>query len=47
MESNNTIIYNVSNSAVRMDAILDAGNGNYSDNSSVPLRSTLTYTNGY
>lgn len=47
MESNNTINYNVAKSAERMDEILDAGNGNFSDKSSVPLRSTLTYTNGY
>ncbi len=47
MESNNTIIYDVDKSADRMDEILDASNDNYSEKDSVPLRNTLTYTNGY
>lgn len=47
MESNNTISYDVAKSAERMDEILNAGNGNYADKDSVPLRSSLTYTNGY
>jgi hypothetical protein len=47
MESNNTISYDVVKSSERMDEILDAGNGNYVDKDSVPLRSSLTYINGY
>lgn len=47
MESNNTISYDLDKSSDRMNEILDAGNGNYSDKDSVPVRSTLTYTNGY
>lgn len=47
MESNNTISYDVDKSSQRMDEILDAGSGNYADKDSVPLRSSLTYTNGY
>ncbi len=47
MESNNTISYDVDKSSERMDEIFDAGNGNYTDKDSVPLRSSLTYTNGY
>jgi len=46
MESNNTLYYDVDKSAERMDDILNAGNGNYSDGKIVPLRSNLTYTNG-
>jgi len=47
MEVTNRITYDIDKSAERMDAILDTGNGNYSDKSSVPARSTLTYTNGF
>lgn len=47
MESNNTIAYDINNSTARMDDILNAGNDNYSDATSIPLRSSLTYTNGY
>jgi class 3 adenylate cyclase len=47
VESNNTISYDVDKSSERMDEILNAGSGNYADKDSVPLRSSLTYTNGY
>lgn len=47
MESNNTITYDVDKSVKRLDDILNAGNGNYSDKDTVPVRSSLTYTNGY
>lgn len=47
MEANNHISYDVDKSSQRMDDILNAGNGNYSDSTTVPQRSSLTYTNGY
>lgn len=47
MEVTNRIIYDVEKSAKRMDDILDAGSGNFSDSSSIPARSSLTYTNGH
>lgn len=47
MEVTNRITYDVEKSAQRMDDILDAGSGNFSDSSSIPARSSLTYTNGY
>lgn len=47
MEVTNHISYDVDKSSERMDEILNAGNENYSDSSSIPARSTLTYTNGY
>lgn len=47
MEVTSRITYDVEKSASRMDDILNAGNGNYSDSSSIPARSSLTYTNGY
>lgn len=47
MEAKNHIIYDVEKSSQRMDDILNAGNGNYSDSTSIPQRSSLTYTNGY
>lgn len=47
MEVTNRITYNIDKSSERMDTILDAGIGNYSDKDSVPLQSSLTYTNGF
>lgn len=47
METTNHIAYDVDKSSGRMDDILNAGNGNYSDYSAIPSRSLLTYTNGY
>ncbi len=47
MESNKTMNYDVSKSAERIDNILDTSNDNFSDSSTIPLRSSLTYTNGY
>ena len=47
MEVTTQISYNVAKSAQRMDDILNAGNGNYSDADSIPKREYLTYTNGY
>lgn len=47
MEVTNHIYYDVEKSAERIDEILDAGNGNYSDKDYIPSRSSLTYTNGF
>ena len=47
MEVTKRIIYDVENSASRIDEILDASNSNYADKTSIPSRSSLTYTNGY
>ena len=47
MEVTNSISFDVDKSSERMDEILDAGNGNYSDSKSIPSRSSLTYTNGF
>ena len=47
METTTNITYCVDKSAQRMDDILNAGNGNYADSSTIPKRSSLTYTNGY
>jgi len=47
MEAKNHISYDIDKSSGRMDDILNAGNGNYSDCSSIPSRTSLTYTNGY
>lgn len=47
MEVTTRISYDIDKSAQRMDDILNAGNGNYSDSNSVPSRDILTYTNGY
>ena len=47
MEVTNRIAYDVEKSAKRMDDILDAGSGNFSDSDTIPARSSLTYTNGY
>lgn len=47
MEVTNRVTYDVDKSVERIDAILDAGNNNYSDKTSIPSRSTLTYTNGF
>ena len=40
MEVNNHIAYDIDKSSQRMDDILNAGNGNYSDSNSVPQRSS-------
>ena len=47
MEVTNRIDYDVEKSSKRMDDILDAGSGNFSDSDTIPARSSLTYTNGY
>lgn len=47
METTTHIAYNIDKSSQRMDDILNAGNGNFSDSQSIPQRSSLTYTNGY
>ena len=47
METTNHIAYDIDKSSQRMDDILSAGNGNFSDSDSIPQRSSLTYTNGY
>lgn len=47
MESINHIDYDLDQSSKRIDAILDAGNGNYADEDHIPSRSSLTYNNGY
>lgn len=47
MEVTNHIFYDIDKSAQRIDDILSAGNGNFEDVSSLPSRSSLTYTNGY
>ena len=47
MEVTNRILYDVEKSASRMDDILNASNSNYCDKTSIPARSSLTYTNGY
>lgn len=47
MEVTNRILYDVDKSAKRIDDILDASNSNYSDEDSIPSRSSLTYTNGF
>ena len=47
METTNHIVYDTDRSAQRIDDILNAGNGNFSDSDSIPLRSSLTYTNGF
>lgn len=39
--------YTVSDSATRIDAILNSASGNFSDSKTVPNRSVLTYTNGF
>lgn len=47
MEANHTMSYDVQKSWERMDEILNASNDNYSDEDSIPLRSDLTFKNGY
>lgn len=47
METTTHTAYNIDKSSQRMDDILNAGNGNFSDPQSIPQRSSLTYTNGY
>lgn len=47
MESNHTMSYDVEKSAERMDDILDANDNDYADKDSIPLRSNLTFKNGY
>jgi len=46
LESNNTIIYNVDNSASRIDDILNSSNNNFYDSKKIPSRDSLTYING-
>lgn len=47
MKVTNRIEYNATNSATRMDNILDISNDNFSDRCYIPSRNDLTYTNGY
>lgn len=47
MEATNHIAYDIDKSSERMDAILNAGKGNFADADSIPSRASLTYTNGY
>ena len=47
MEAANHITCDIDKSAQRMDDILNAGNGNFSDSNAIPQRTALTYTNGY
>lgn len=47
MESNHTISYDLEKSAERMDDILNSSNSNFTDKDSIPLRSELTFKNGY
>jgi class 3 adenylate cyclase len=47
MESNHTMSYDVEKSADRMDDILNASNNDYADKDSIPMRSNLTFKNGY
>lgn len=47
MEVTTRITYDIDKSSERMDDILNSGNGNYSDKTSIPARSSLTYTNGF
>ena len=47
MESNHTMSYSVEKSSERMDDILDSSNSNFKDTDSIPLRSELTFKNGY
>lgn len=47
MEAANHITYDIDKSAQRMDDILNAGNGSFSDSNAIPQRTALTYTNGY
>lgn len=47
MESSNTIFYNVEKSSERMDDILNSDNSNFADKDSIPLRSDMTFKNGY
>lgn len=43
----NSYIYEVADSASRMDEILNSSNSDYCDKTSIPARTSLTYTNGY
>jgi len=47
MEVTNRAYYDIDKSAKRIDDILSTGNGNFEDKDNLPLRSNLTYTNGY
>lgn len=47
MEVTNRILYDVEKSASRISDILDASSSNFCDKTSIPARSSLTYTNGY
>lgn len=47
MEATNHITYDINKSIQRMDEILNAGSGNFSESDYIPQRSSLTYTNGY
>lgn len=47
MESNHTMSYDVAKSSERIDEILNASDNDYCDKNSIPIRSELTYKNGY
>lgn len=47
MKSSNTISYDVSKSAERIDTILDLDNSKFEESKSIPNRDNLTYENGY
>lgn len=47
MGATNHIAYDIDKSSERMDAILNAGSGNFADSDFIPSRTSLTYTNGY
>ncbi len=47
MKSENTIAYNVSKSAERIDNILNLDNSKFEDSKVIPNRDKLTYENGY
>lgn len=47
MESNHTMSYDVDKSSERMDEILNASDNDYCDKDSIPVRSDLTFKNGY
>lgn len=47
METTNHIVYDIDQSSQRMDQILSVSNVNFSDSSTIPLRQSLSYTNGF
>ncbi len=47
MESKNKITFDVKNSALRIDDILNASNDSFIDKYSIPFRECLTFKNGF